>query len=289
MSVVVPLPTVRRDSLKFEEQLNPLKYVCATSQSTCTNENFASLIVPGDVLQVNGNDHLSQIGAAGGFMGHVMVVMARPRCVYIHSKEGSTLRDVWPISYRGPLWRIPTMESTRFKVGLHLTDLLLHIDATGCFILRGEVSHDGELAVISEGERVVVWQSPSQLRCSLRLDLMSQVFTEMFLEGESWSMTTALRALFMSAKVFRNLKAEEDLESIQLCWDSAPICTSVAVVFWQRYLCKVAHSLSADVNTELAFILKWMPLKGDRTLPGQLSDAMRECGWHCVEKALASI
>jgi len=247
-------------------------------------EDLAQLAAPGDVLQVFGNGRFSQIGAAGGLMGHVLLVLAKPRRVEHGSPEAKGLKALWPASNPRHVWKVSTLESTRSRTGLHRANMIVHVDSTsGCFVLCGEVSMDGaEVVVNPEAEKIVVWQSPGELRSSLRFDLMSQVLSEMLANTESWSMTTAVRALFLSAGVIKNVKPKKALRNIQSSWKSAPICTSIAVVFWQKYLCKLANTFTADSETALTFILRWMPLKGDRTLPGQLSDAMQKCGWRCV-------
>lgn len=62
-----------------------------------------------------------------------------------------------------------------------------------------------------------------------------------------------------------------------------PICTSVVIMFWQRWLCKLASVLAAQQETaeetSSDLILQWFPLKADRSLPGPLLDTMLRCGW----------
>merc|ERR1719313_3283716 len=72
------------------------------------------------------------------------------------------------------------------------------------------------------------------------------------------------------------------LEEIKECWEKEPICTSVVVTFWQRYLVKLAMSFvvsSGDLIDPAALVLKWMPLKSDRVLPGELFATLQACGW----------
>jgi len=84
------------------------------------------------------------------------------------------------------------------------------------------------------------------------------------------------RAVLRSATLDEAPGSNTLLDEIQRCWASPPICTSVVIVFWQRYLCKVA---AATGQTEVELILKLMPLKADRTLPGELMAGIRQCGW----------
>lgn len=123
-----------------------------------------------------------------------------------------------------------------------------------------------------------VWQSPAELRSQLRMDCIDAVLADMVSCEASWSLTTAFRAVTRSAKLSRR---RDLLGKVQGYWESAPICTSVVTSFWQRYLCSYAH---ATGQRETDLILKWMPLKADRVLPGELIDTMRSCGWCNIKR-----
>merc|ERR1712010_306366 len=92
----------------------------------------------------------------------------------------------------------------------------------------------------------------------------------------SWSYKTAARAVFKSAKLSRRKSREELMDKVQGYWETAPICTSIVTAFWQRFLVKLAQ---ATGQCEANMILKWMPLKADRVLPGDLVETMKKCGW----------
>jgi len=68
-------------------------------------------------------------------------------------------------------------------------------------------------------------------------------------------------------------------------WLQRPICTSVIVIFWQRYLCKLAAehaSAESEKNVStltLELIMRWIPLKADCVLPGDLTRVLLEVGW----------
>merc|ERR1719359_2541011 len=87
----------------------------------------------------------------------------------------------------------------------------------------------------------------------------------------NWSWTTAVRAFLLEGAVsaengFNGLAAaDKALEDIQACWTAEPICTSVVITFWQRYLCHlVEHTACPSIgNGALAAILQYMPLKAD--------------------------
>merc|ERR1712194_200589 len=91
-----------------------------------------------------------------------------------------------------------------------------------------------------------------------------------------------MQIAWSSAKLASDLGSGQVLEEIRACWDEEPICTSVVVTFWQRYLCKLAQAaiITRGCLVDPAkLVLKWMPLKADRVLPGELFTTMQACGW----------
>lgn len=244
------------------------------------------MIAPGDILYVQGTGGLGRIGAGGGYMGHMLVALCKPQSIRRHSSEGEELQDLqlWPRSDVPEVWRVSTMESTRLANGLHVCDTLLFVEPRSRrFVLFAELdTRDGEVTAC-EHEYFEVWQSPADLRAALRMDLLSEVVAEMKLCEGSWSIATAARALFLPADVFVSKERAPLMDELQACWSSAPICTSVAIVFWQRYLCKLAASMRRESGLDL--ILRWMPAKADRALPSELAAAMHACGWSQIAVA----
>jgi hypothetical protein len=111
----------------------------------------------------------------------------------------------------------------------------------------------------------------------------------------SWSMATAMRAVFMSAKMDVCTDDTQLMKDIQSSWGAEPICTSVVIVFWQRYLTKLAQSTSvvdgqcatAQADSKAVELIRQvMPVKSDRGLPGDLQSAMTSCGWSQLENVL---
>lgn len=246
-------------------------------------------IVAGDVLLVKGQGRLAAIGAAGGLMGHVMVAYGVPRRVLPTSPEAKSLFAVQPRLRAEQLWRVDAFESTRSNAGLHFFELLLHPEhGTGRLVLVAEmtkafpgsgVPEEKDLLLIDD-EAAEVWQSPAELRSSLRPEIMSQVLREMKASEQSWSIATAARAVLSKATVRGEGDQDQLLEDLKACWRKAPICTSVVVVFWQQYLCRLAREAC---QSELDLLLRWMPLKADRGLPGELIDTMQRCRWVLLE------
>lgn len=246
-------------------------------------------IAAGDVLLVRGRGRLAAIGSAGGLLGHVMVANSAPSRLLWTCPEAGALIGARPLLHSEQLWRVEAFESTRSTAGLHCFELLVRSEpGTGHVVLVGElnqlVSGNGvpeemELMLIDD-ETAEVWQSPPKLRSELRPEIMSQVLREMKGSEQSWSIITAARALLKTASVRGHGVEGHLLQELKDCWREAPICTSVAVVFWQQYLCRLARETSQD---ELDLILRWMPLKADRGLPSELIDAMKKCGWVLLE------
>lgn len=159
--------------------------------------------------------------------------------------------------------------------------MLVHVDSfTRELLLIGEMTKaTRELSVI-EREKIEVWQCPRELRMRPRLDLMGVVLSEMMAQQASWSMTTAVRAAFRSSSIDTDrFDGETLLEHIRESWDVAPICTSVVIIFWQRYLEKLAQS---EGQADEHLVLSWMPLMADRTLPGELTAFLEISGWNCI-------
>jgi len=221
-------------------------------------------------------------------MGHVLVVRAAPQMVSRQWFQEWDVNVAWPANNVTHIWKVPTIESTRCAVGLHRCEMLVHIQLDGTLVLLGELATiDGgalEFSQIDE-EAVEIWQSPAELRSQLSMECMHDVLSDMVSCEASWSFTTAARAVFKSGKLSRR---RDLLRKVQGYWDSAPICTSVVIAFWQRYLCRFAK---ATGQRETDLIMKWMPLKADRVLPGELITTMRKCGWvnvTCVPKMQSS-
>lgn len=233
----------------------------------------------GDVLLTGGMGQLQHLGTAGGLLGHALLILDDPTVIQWDSPEGRELSPILTkMGFSGLSLQVETVESTRNERGLHHSFTLLHVDMAGKVYIIGERSLDGQKAWSQVGEPVSVdlWQCPQELRRKVQRDLVREVTSEMMEDGESWSLATAVRAVFLSASEFSSTTDQEQLlQEIQGCWGSKPICTTVVIAFWQRLLCK----LEGDSATAAEAILRWMPLKADRGLPGELLETMRSVGW----------
>lgn len=238
---------------------------------------------PGDVLCISGNGRLAQLGSAGGFLGHVIVVIGQPRRVELGSEDHREIRAVWPRGQREPqVWKVPALESTRLRSGLNVSEVILHFEpGSGRLTMIGELVTLGENEVhlgIVEAEAVELWQSPAPFRGGLQMGLVRAVLGEMLATGESWSYATAAQALFYRSAEL-DVEGTHPIELMELVcesWEAPPICTSIVVSFWQRYARKLAFRKG---DSELDLILQCMPLRADRSLPGELLSTMESCGW----------
>lgn len=258
----------------------------------CSRKRLDLITGPGDVLVIKGTDRLSLVGAAGGFAGHVALVVSTPTFILEDSPEADDIRDDWPELKVWPLWRVTALESTRLTAGINQADLLLYIqEDTGLIELIGEHNPDG--CIEYEREATTIWQAPGELRKHFRIDLMTELVSDMTDVDANWCWATAARAFLLPATISDELDSSTVLHEAQEGWAAKPICTSVVVAFWQRYLCTLsehAHVASErQVQPNSCFgpadlILKWMPLRADQTLPKDLLDAMLRCGWIPVLK-----
>mmetsp|Transcript_78192 Transcript_78192/g.135613 ORF Transcript_78192/g.135613 Transcript_78192/m.135613 type:complete len:479 (-) Transcript_78192:357-1793(-) len=294
----------RRDSLPEPYPTLPLSSgPCADKQM----ENYWQsvyldcMIAAGDVLAVRGTRQITRIGASGGMFGHVLLVTAAPRCIQKRTSEFTEFQGIWPVGKVDEIYQVPVIESTRATEGIHETDLLLYVDPkSGRIILHGEVERSGTIVGFDDEEPEVVelWQCPSELRDSSCRDLKESVIDEMKQNQANWSWYTAVRAFLLPAAMESQPSTltaqsksnrEQVLRELQDCWKGAPICSSLPVIFWQRYLCKLSQSGRAsedleDATNAIDLIMRYMPLKADRALPGDLLSILRASGWTIIQQ-----
>jgi len=236
----------------------PQAVVESKTELSLNGDTLDLLMAPGDVLLMRGSGRISDIGNAGGFMGHVLVVTATPQMVRANTTDALQLSSVWPQEAKA-LWRVGTVESTRRESGLYECESLLFVDRSRQLLLIGEVEKEGDVCNFEPHEVVEIWQSPEAFRGTLRLDLMGTVLQDMRKNQASWSATTAARAVLQSADISTSRSNTETLEEIKSCWERAPICTSIVITFWQRYLEKFAGCMAIpppDLRPEARFAAK---------------------------------
>lgn len=218
------------------------------------------------------------------------------------SDEAQALQAIWPPGERS-LWIVQTVESTRGEKGLHRADMLLKVEVpSGKLHMVAEARLDRSLVSPTSNEEVHLWRSPRGMQAMLQPAVVEEVLHAMALHQSNWSFATAARAVLLPGRRLSN-HAGSFLEEMRECWDAEPICTSVVISFWQRYICQVADRASrgiVSVQTEVEsasraasgspvcaagnldveeLIMKWMPLKADGVLPRELLRILGNCGW----------
>jgi hypothetical protein len=212
-------------------------------------------------------------------MGHVLLVVSEAVPVPRDSTVGRVFHDVCSDGRRS-LFSVDIVECTRGSQGLCEVKAILALDRSGQVLLVGEC--DGSEIIMNEDlDEVHIWHSPPLFRGrNFRRDVMVQVLEEMRSNQQNWSWSTAVRAVLFSSTISGRIDASSDagatMKEIQDSWQAEPICTSIVVIFWQRYLRFLASSEGLD---PLQLILQVMPLRADRVLPGELFQAMLSRGW----------
>ncbi|CAK9063921.1 unnamed protein product [Durusdinium trenchii] len=232
-------------------------------QLAMKGDNLDLVMAPGDVLLIRGSGQISNIGNAGGFMGHVLVVTAQPVAVQANTPQMQQLMSIWPDEAR-TLWRVQTVESKSSETGLYECESLLYVQAhSRTLLLIGEVetSKEGDVCSFEPHEPAEIWQMPVFFRETMRPDLMDCVLNEMRKHQASWSRITAWRAAvskvaLQGAGISLHRTHFETLQEIKSYWEKDPICTSIVITFWQRYLEKLAGTMGVglpDLRPEARF------------------------------------
>jgi hypothetical protein len=236
----------------------------------------------GDVICVKGDaDGITRLGATGGFMGHVLLVVSPPMGIQRNSVEAIQYHNMWPRNTR-MLWIVQTGESSRQSEGFQETDLIMCVNRKGQILIIGEHAQDQKgLLRYDKPTPAQLFCCPPELRAHCRLDMMYEVLAQLRNREANWSWGTAVRAFLFSADVSADKDSDDMLEEIKHCWNSDPICTSIVIIFWQQYMCKLADY--HEDGHAMDWILQWMPVKADRALPGELLSTMQKCGWDVID------
>jgi len=123
--------------------------------------------------------------------------------------------------------------------------------------------------------------------CSSRMDLAT--FQEAVQASEkvgTYGTFTAIKALMVEHAILDPAKYA-DAESraalllrLRKRWAKARICSSVAIIVWQRYFEMLNASRDiAAADAIVKDILRWMPLKPNKATPSRLVKALTRCRW----------
>lgn len=276
---------LQQTSLKQQTPQTPLsefRLVAEDATPAPTHSSVDSLdVTAGDVLFIRGVGGFTEIGTTGGYLGHFLVVVSAPEP--LSATEAQQLREGEAGLLASRAWKVETVESTRSHRGLHRSHHVIYAEPiTGCLSIAAELlkRRDGTRFVSVEREPLQIWRSPSEARARVTPAAVRHVLADMKACEQNWSLATAAKAVLMSASVLNRKRDGALLDELSACWQQAPICTSIVVIFWQRLLGIIATQSNDD---HLGMILKWLPLKADRGLPGELVSTLHECGWNLEE------
>jgi hypothetical protein len=233
-------------------------------------------LCPGDVLNVIGKGNaITRLGVSGGLGGHVLLAVSSPQLIGKQSEVGRAFQQEFP-KCTHELYRVRIVECSRDTEGLYEGDLVLCVDEAGRVRLYGELKDD-DIFYYDGFDEVHIWQAPSVFRKrNFRVDLMNEVLFEMRSNQQNWSWSTAVKAFLVSGFISNHGAAPLSMKELEDSWRAQPICTSIVVIFWQRYLAELASLKSVD---QLDLILQYMPLRADRVLPSELLSTMLSRGW----------
>mmetsp|Transcript_11185 Transcript_11185/g.31266 ORF Transcript_11185/g.31266 Transcript_11185/m.31266 type:complete len:592 (-) Transcript_11185:5-1780(-) len=121
------------------------------------------------------------------------------------------------------------------------------------------------------GRRVATFRRKPVWSPGLNSGLLMAVVLEVESHRLQWSLATATRAVLCRSRLSPadypgEQGARRLAEELRASWEGSPICTTVPIQVWQRYIFAVCGS---DVDAAVE-VLRIMPCHGGRTLPSEL-------------------
>mmetsp|Transcript_115810 Transcript_115810/g.327600 ORF Transcript_115810/g.327600 Transcript_115810/m.327600 type:complete len:479 (-) Transcript_115810:17-1453(-) len=127
---------------------------------------------------------------------------------------------------------------------------------------------------------------------ALRMDAFQEAVARSAKASRRWGLRTALKALTawrepLRVEEYPDAESRAELlEDLRRRWGHKPICSSVAIMVWQRYF-EIAAGAAAESETvapeavDIAAreIIRWMPALSDKTMPSALLKALSQVGW----------
>lgn len=273
-----------------QQQLGKIN-VCLSRASAPVIQETHEMVMPGDIFFC-GPDNWN--------LHHVVLCCGPMRLadeetishIYFHCPEVVGLK----------ILECKTIESSR---PLHGQDHPWYLAQT-FFAQRPVVNEDGghcglellQVADLADGSWVIgVSEVPVPVKMLLHplrprpntLSFDDQIFSKAVTAcakvSQQWSKATAVRALAakrdrIDPHDYDGLHGRKQLMS-ELCtsWSSRPICSSVAISIWQRYFLLLCNHRPDGIDITAQMILRWMPVRCDRTTPSALLKVLSTCGW----------
>jgi hypothetical protein len=129
---------------------------------------------------------------------------------------------------------------------------------------------------------------PGHAGSPLDLTMFREAVEECAVGSKAWSLKTAAKGMTRRRKAGFVMDESnypdpesraELLDEIHRRWKGKPICTSVIIKVWQRYL-EIAAGGDPDASDLAAqYILRFMSLWSDSTLPSGLLKELSMCNW----------
>jgi len=129
------------------------------------------------------------------------------------------------------------------------------------------------------GRRVATFRREPVLSPGLNSGMLMAVVLEVESHRLQWSLATAKRAVLCRSRLSPadypgEQGARRLAKELRASWEGNPICTTVPIQVWQRYMFAVCGS---DVDAAVE-VLRIMPCHGGRTLPSELWQNLLETG-----------
>ena len=189
------------------------------------------------------------------------------------------------------VWMVRVLESTASYHGVSwCTAALAAFPSKPGLYMFGEL-YDNEVAEGSwdnwwstwPPQRFEILQAPAPARCLMTSPGMLDKFQSACIQTKDatrspptsdWSMRTAVVSFFLSPCKSR-LRRSPQPEALKKHWAVPPICTSVCIEAWQRFLLASA----ATDEQGCKWILDVVPFRAGRTLPRDFLRVLDERGW----------
>uniref|UniRef100_A0A7S1AFN9 Uncharacterized protein n=1 Tax=Noctiluca scintillans TaxID=2966 RepID=A0A7S1AFN9_NOCSC len=235
-------------------------------------------VLPGDIFFF-GPDRLGT---------HHVVVVRSP----LRTDSNPLMYEKLPAGY--VLMSCETVEATQGNrsenMNWYLSRVYMALGPAGSLEVVGEWAH-GQKTVCTFEEHLPVKVLLHPLRAGFggpELDpqVFETVVTQAAEESRPYGWRTAVKA-FAGRKALnpQSVQSKEQraklLQELQKRWKAQPICSSVAIIVWQKYFLEKSREADPSFGEDLAVqqILRYMPVYCDNTTPSSLLKTLTSCGW----------
>ena len=182
---------------------------------------------------------------------------------------------------------VRVLESTQGRRGVHwYTAALAVLPSSPGLWMFGELRDKGKWVTISPPRRFEILQAPARARCQMASPKALETFKTACIDTKNatratptsnWSLRTAVVSFFLSPFQARLRKTPRP-DALRGHWAVPPICTSVCIEAWQRFLLASAATDAQGCDS----IIDVVPCRADRTLPRTFLQLLKQRGWRRV-------